>query len=320
MFKNILIVLVFTSYLVASGQSTDTLLLHGAEITAPRGMLYETGSNITILDSGLVARSCNLSLGTLLSDYTSLYIKSFGPGGSSIVCSRGGESRHTAVLWQGFNINSSTLGMADLSLIPVSFCDRIAIVKGGTSAINGNSALGGVLLLDSENPSFNGKESFKIATDAGSFGTNNISGIFKSGSDKIESITSVNYGTTKNNFKYVNLAKRGFPNERMSHASSDRFGLVQDFRFKTGPNQFATVTAWYQTVFREIPPLMTDPQGTATQSDSSFRIVTGYHFEKGKHFLLAKAMAGGAAVSEATPWRASAEGPGYLVRPIFCST
>ena len=47
----------------------------------------------------------------------------------------------------GVKINSSQNGLVDLSSFPVSELDNIEIVRGGTSALFGGNAIGGVVNL-----------------------------------------------------------------------------------------------------------------------------------------------------------------------------
>ncbi|NJL13466.1 MAG: TonB-dependent receptor plug domain-containing protein [Microscillaceae bacterium] len=59
------------------------------------------------------------TLGQLLQALSSLYVREYGPQQLSSLSFRGTGSSHTAVLWQGININSPTLGMSDLGTLPV---------------------------------------------------------------------------------------------------------------------------------------------------------------------------------------------------------
>lgn len=263
-------------------QQQDTLTLPTAEIFAERPLLFSIGNSTTLLDSVFLASSQGNNLGELLSQQSSLFVKTYGAGGSSTLSSRGTEARHTAVFWNGLNISSPTLGLNDLSLTPVSFCDRILIVRGGSSAINGSSSIGGSVHLLPSEPMFENRSLFTASAEAGSFGMINTSLSSHLSGKSVESKTQVFFGAADNNFKFINRANRDFPEQRLSNAANTGFGIMQDLRFKTGDGQYAGISAWYQTLSREIPPLMTDPSSEATQSDSSLRLVGTYKINKEK--------------------------------------
>ncbi|MFM8917474.1 MAG: TonB-dependent receptor plug domain-containing protein, partial [Bacteroidota bacterium] len=268
----------FTQSLFAQHQ--DTLVLPAAEIIAERPLLFSIGNSTTLLDSAFVATSQGNNLGELLSQQSALFVKTYGAGGSSTLSSRGTEARHTAVFWNGLNISSPTLGLNDLSLTPVSFCDRILIVRGGSCAINGSSSIGGSVHLLPSEPVFEKRSLFSASADAGSFGIFNTSLSSQWAGKFVESKTQAFYGTANNNFKFINKASRDFPEQKLTNAGYSGFGILQDLRFKTGNDQYAGLSAWYQTLSREIPPLMTDPSSEATQSDSSLRLVGTYKINK----------------------------------------
>ena len=83
---------------------------------------------------------------------TALYLKNYGPGQLSSITLRGTSARHTAVLWNGFNINLPSLGEADFSLLPVSGTTQIEIQPGPAGATYGNGAVGGTVRLSSAAP------------------------------------------------------------------------------------------------------------------------------------------------------------------------
>ncbi len=55
---------------------------------------------------------------------------------------------HTAILWNGFNIQNAMLGQTDLSLLPAVFFDEVEIEYGGSSAVWGSGAVAGSIHLN----------------------------------------------------------------------------------------------------------------------------------------------------------------------------
>jgi iron complex outermembrane receptor protein len=269
-------------------QQGDTLLLPTAEIQADRPLIFSIGNSTLLMDSAAVATAQGSNLGALLSMHSSLFVKSYGAGGSSTLSARGTEARHTSLFWNGLNISSPTLGLSDLSMAPVAFCEKILIVRGGSSAINGSSAIGGSVHLLSNDPVFEKQKKIQLSSEVGSFGTKHFAAASTLSNKILESKTHVFYGAAENNFKFINRASRDFPKERLQNASNSGFGILQDLKIKTGEGQYFGLSAWYQTLNREIPPLMTDPSSSAIQNDSSLRLVSTYRINKSKWGLHAK--------------------------------
>lgn len=282
MHKTVTTILLLLLSQLAYAQLGDTLRLPAVEISADRPILYSVGNSVSTIDSVVIATSSGNNLGELLSQYSSLFVKTYGPGGSSTLSSRGTEARHTSVFWNGLSISSPTLGLSDLSLMPVSFCDKIVLVRGGSSAINGSSSIGGSVHLLSQAPAFEDKQLYQASLETGSFGAITGSASATIANGFLESRTQLFYGSSKNDFKYVNRAHRDRPVQELQNSATSGFGLMQDLRFRTGNGQYAGISAWYQTAFREIPPLMTDPSSEAVQRDSSLRLVGTYKINKEK--------------------------------------
>src|SRR5262245_53241247 len=124
--------------------TNDTLPIPEVEITANRENLFFAGGKITTIDSTTKANYITTDISELLSENSSAFIKSYGSGGIATIAFRGTEARHTSVLWNGFNLNSPTLGLCDFALVPVNFSDKINIVHGSSSSLFGTSAIGGI--------------------------------------------------------------------------------------------------------------------------------------------------------------------------------
>src|SRR5687767_7836804 len=78
-----------------------------------------TKDGATLLDQALAAAP-------------SIYFKTYGNGQLSTIAFRGTSASHTAVLWNGMNINSPTLGQTDFSLFPVYLLDDITLQYGAS--------------------------------------------------------------------------------------------------------------------------------------------------------------------------------------------
>jgi iron complex outermembrane receptor protein len=113
------------------------------------------------IDSTTLANSLNLSAAEILNRMSSVYIKSYGGSGLASSSFRGGSANHTAILWNGFNLQSPVTGMMDLSLIPAGLFNSMSLQYGGKSAVWGSGAVGGAIHLRSQ-ADFNTGTSAKV--------------------------------------------------------------------------------------------------------------------------------------------------------------
>ncbi len=111
---------------------------------------FMSGLKIQTIDSTSLALFRFQNIGDALSAYTPVSFKNYGPGQLSTASFRGTSANHTAVLWNGLNINAPTLGQTDFSTIPVAGFDRLSVQYGSSASIVGTDAVGGSILLDSK--------------------------------------------------------------------------------------------------------------------------------------------------------------------------
>ena len=160
---------------IGQGLTTDTLRLPSVEISAKPRLQYTPGAVVTTIDSSDMAGASE-NAATMLRMHSTAFIKSYGQNGSSTISIRGTEARHTAVLWNGFNINSASLGLTDLSLVPAEGFNGFSLIHGGASGVYGNSSLGGTLVLDQPQIRFGEGTLLRAKISGGGLGTFNGSG------------------------------------------------------------------------------------------------------------------------------------------------
>lgn len=145
---------VFVVFLLFLGQlafSQDSLLLQIKEVVITDNLLkdYSQTQKIETLNDSVIKR--NPSFLTSVLNYNSLiYFKENGLGGASSPSFRGTTASQTAVIWNGININSQTLGQADFNTINTLGFNNIAIKSGGGSVLYGSSAIGGSIHLNND--------------------------------------------------------------------------------------------------------------------------------------------------------------------------
>ena len=141
--------LLFLISLGARAQVGDTTYLKEVSVYGLPVTSYATGSKVVQIKSGEEVTT----LSDKLIDETSFYLKTYGNNQLSTITIRGTTASQTAVLWNGININSPTLGQTDFSLIPLFLFDDVSVQYGTGSALYGSDAIGGSIMIgQSERP------------------------------------------------------------------------------------------------------------------------------------------------------------------------
>ena len=110
---------------------------------------FMSGLKVQRVDSASLTLARFQNIGDVLAAYTPIAFKYYGPGQLSTASFRGTSANHTAVLWNGLNINAPTLGQTDFSTIPVAGFDELSVQYGSAASIVGSDAVGGSILLGS---------------------------------------------------------------------------------------------------------------------------------------------------------------------------
>jgi vitamin B12 transporter len=141
-------------------------------VTATRTLtrLSQVLADVTIITREEVERQGAGDLGQLLSRQPGIEIdRTGGPGSTTGVFIRGGDSRFTAVLIDGVRVDSQSTGGAPWGAIPLSVIDRVEIVRGPLSALYGSDAVSGVVQIFTRKGS--GKPVLTLGAGVGSFET-----------------------------------------------------------------------------------------------------------------------------------------------------
>lgn len=246
----------------------DSIVLKSVTVYGLPEEKYLAGSKIIELDSALHAQQESRHLGEILTFQLPLYFRNYGNGMISGISMRGTSPSHTAVLWNGININSFSLGQADFSILPAVAFDDVKVHVGGGSARFGSGAFGGSVLLTS-----NHKASSPILTfsqEAGSFGRffTSMKGSVDIG--KISLSSSFYHLQSKNDFPI-----RG-QGQRQSHAAFQQRGFIQNLEYHLSAGKKISLNYWYHAADREIQPTIGNTSGTDEQQDYNHRLVVAY--------------------------------------------
>ncbi|MBW6498296.1 MAG: TonB-dependent receptor plug domain-containing protein, partial [Bacteroidales bacterium] len=157
----------------AFAEAPDTLItLSEVSISARRQHDFGAGHNSSTIDSTILQQQSHQHLGYLLGRHSGIFIKSYGPGILASTSLRGGQPGQTALMWNGFSLQSPMNGQADLALMPVLFADEIQVQYGGGSALWGSGAMGGAIFINNHRtrqPGFSAEAGLNTAS-IGDFG------------------------------------------------------------------------------------------------------------------------------------------------------
>lgn len=112
-----------------------------------------TGTNVTVIKAEDIAAAHTQDISLLLNQAAGLDLpKQASMGNAQTLSIRGVPGQQVLVLLDGFPLTSPSLGLTDLSQIPLENVERIEIVRGAGSAIYGANAFGGVVNIITKKP------------------------------------------------------------------------------------------------------------------------------------------------------------------------
>jgi vitamin B12 transporter len=162
---------------------------------------FSKGYSAILISDSLVNRNIR-SLTDILKFNSFIYFKENGLGMVSSPSFRGTSASHTAVIWNGININSQLNGQVDFNAISANSYDNISVRSGGGSVLFGSGAIGGSIHLDNL-IQFSKQEKHKLLANYGSFNTQHINYDYVKATDKSFINIGLGYNASDNDFKYL---------------------------------------------------------------------------------------------------------------------
>lgn len=259
------------SSMMARAHQDTTIVLQAVVIRAQADERFLAGSHIREYDSALQKINSSRHLGEVLSFQFPIYFRNYGSGMLSGISLRGTAPQHTAVLWNGVNINSFSLGQADFSTLPSIAFGSVRVHTGGGSARFGSGAFGGTVLLTS--PTSSGS-AFSLQQEVASFGRYFTSVGANLRAKKLHYTGSLYHLQSKNNFPIAGL------NERQQHAAVLQQGTTQTIKYAISNASAVSLDYWYQYVDREIQPVIGTINNEDEQQDENHRLLLNYEWNK----------------------------------------
>ncbi len=221
----------------------------------------EAGMKETQVDSSVLMEKMNSSLSELLSENTSVFIKSNGRGALATASFRGTAASHVQVKWNGININSPMLGMVDFSLIPVYIIDDLNLKHGGASIADQSGGLGGSINIGNR-VDWNKKFNVKYLQGIGSYNTFDEFLQVGGGNKKLQFNTRVYHNYSKNDYPFINRSIQDIdtktgevsnPSDKNDHADFTKYGILQEVYYRPSQNNIISAKYWGQWADRTIP-------------------------------------------------------------------
>lgn len=161
---------------------------------------------------------------TSVLNYNSLiYFKENGLGGASSPSFRGTTASQTAVIWNGININSQTLGQSDFNAVNSLSFDNITVKSGGGSVLYGSSAIGGSIHLNNDLYFYDTFQS-ELFVRYGSFNT--FDGRFntKIASDKYSLQLGFAHSLSGNDYEWIGKSRKNLNGQFENSSFNAAFG------------------------------------------------------------------------------------------------
>ena len=268
----------------AFAQVGDTTYLQEVRVYGIPVTAYATGSKVEKLSN----ESEVMTVSDKLINETAFYLKTYGNNQLSTISLRGTTASQTAVLWNGININSPTLGQTDFSLLPFFLFDEVSIRYGSASSLYGSDAIGGSILIGQQAPKFKRNFNATFYQQVGSFGKFGTGIKATYGNQRWEFRTKLFRWVIENDFPYESPAV-GYSKEQ-NHASVDNYGFDQQVHFKISETQVISAEGMYTYNFREIQPAVTNDNADETLLDEHVRL--SLHYQNDSRIGILSATAG----------------------------
>jgi iron complex outermembrane receptor protein len=263
-------------------QNRDTTIHKLPEVDIIHTKLKQLGNskkNISI-DSLTIALYSTTNLSDLTSNQSAIHVKSYGNSNIATTSMRGGNANHTALLWNGLNIQNAMLGQTDLSIIPTLFFDNVSLEYGGGSAMWGSGAIGGSIHLNNKTL-FNQGFKTKLQMSIGSFGTSKLMSSILLSYKKIISNTKIYYTASENNYNYKDTTDKENSTKQITHANYISKGLMQEVSYLATPFQKINLRLWYNVMDRNLPSF-SNSISKQNQFDENLKLSADWNYTKRK--------------------------------------
>lgn len=283
---------------IGSNQIDSSKTLAPLQINGIRYPHFFTGSKFSLLDSNSMALYQQQNLSDLLMNQSMIFIKSYGGGMLASPGFRGGNANHTAVLWNGFNLQSPMNGQVDLATIPSFLIEGVAIQYGSPAALFGTGNIGGAVHLLSDETKEKGFVTKLLLGTGSNAAYTGGAKIFLT-QKKFRMQQKVYWQQAENNYAYKafdqlqpqagnTVSAKDLQKLKMQNAALSTVAWVQGYQYVFGLNQNIGLNTWVQKNERELPVPLHGSNTHAKQSDVTNKILMDYHLKKSIYEMQAR--------------------------------
>ncbi len=285
-----LLFLFFQNQLYSQSSSDSVINLKEVTVNGIRLRDFNTGYFYSLPDLSVKTIQATSYLNDLLTNTSNLQVNANGTGMSSVSARGMGEER-TPVIWNGFNIQDIVSSAIDIAELPVFFFEDVRIQMGGSSALFGSGAAGGILHL-SNTLQFDEGLKAQINSYAGSFNSY-YNGYNLSYSDVNYSGAIKMYAnSSENDFPYRDLYEGNSGNVmisgRQTNAQAIQNGVMMNNFVKLNASQLLNFNVWYNYDKKNIAPTLDILSSNATQRTQFFAGSAEWKLQQNKWGLCAR--------------------------------
>lgn len=274
----LLVGIVFSAY----AQDTAAMLLPTVTVQSARDALWSPGRAETRFDSLLGQTRASESVSESMKQLATVHLREYSPGSVASFSTRGAGSAQNAILWNGYNLNSSGTGLTDLSLLQSGFFSMVQS-PGGAAPQYGSGAVGSVLFL--YQPASEDSFALQLNQRVGSFGQQgtNLSAQWRK--ERLLFSTKIGQSSARNDFEYQNPLNAGEKLKR-SHAGFQQAAFSQIVAFDFNRHHAIEAESFFTYGYRETPNnVLVQSASAASLNDRILRNRIDYHFQKRKSTL-----------------------------------
>ena len=266
----------FISANLAFAADEDTTKIYSGQevvVTATRTAIApeDAPAQVRLVSPQEIQRINGTTIVDIMQTVDGVQIMNYGAtGGLKSISLRGLSSENISILLNGNPINDAEYGYIDLSLLPIEAIDRIEVSQGGSSALFGGDAAGGVVNIITRKASHDIHASIKGGV--GSFGAVNGAFELKGRIDSVGMIAGVSQESGKDNFPFL-FHRINSPDTTLIRTNADYTRMLAYCNGDYEPSNDISVNSFVHFVKfeRGEPGSISLPSADARQNDEVFR-------------------------------------------------
>ena len=285
-YKLLFLVLVWSLPILADEEVRDSVKVKEVEVTASRNAHFSDGYQVEELSGLIKGNYSNETLGEALRHSSNVNIRSYGsPGASSSIAFRGLGASQTQVNWNGFPINSVTLGSADVSNITLTPGSTISLVPGAGGVSYGSGTFGGAVNVDYD--THNQQNVGVVDLTLGSFGRRKAAGSYNVNHKKLTFTGNIWGEQSEADYDYFDEIKQ--KELKRQNADYKQYGFQQYFRYKHSAYSELKGGIWGQAKDLNLPSIEGGSlKSYENQKDSTLRMFLSYKHVFNRSAIVAK--------------------------------